>query len=116
MARQLIAAARAAGETSVPSVTELARAIYRWECGMGPAPARYQLYYRQVLAIPGAPFGTLDTLRWCWGDVYDISHDGGTWQAARKDGTGRAIAAATPDGLNAAIREDWLLLRAGGAR
>ena len=44
MARQLIKAARAAGDTSVPSADNISHNIYRWERGAVAPAERYKLY------------------------------------------------------------------------
>jgi hypothetical protein len=53
----------------------------------------------------------LDTLRWDWGDAYEIEvgdeHD---WRARRSDGRGGAIEGAILDELRKLIVEDYTLL------
>lgn len=44
MARQLIKAPRAAGDTSVPSADNISHNIYRWERGAVAPAERYELY------------------------------------------------------------------------
>src|SRR5208282_357520 len=57
MARQLIRAARAKGDTSVPGADNISHNIYRWERGLvGPAE-RYQLYYCGAFGIRFSQFG-----------------------------------------------------------
>ena len=58
MARQLIKAARAAGDTSVPSADNISHNIYRWERGAVAPAERYQLYYCGAFAIPFGQFGS----------------------------------------------------------
>ena len=58
MARQLIKAARAAGDTSVPSADNISHNIYRWERGAVAPAERYQLYYCGAFAIPFGRFGS----------------------------------------------------------
>ena len=45
MARQLIKAAKAKGDTSVPSADNISHNIYRWERGAVAPAERYKLYY-----------------------------------------------------------------------
>jgi transcriptional regulator with XRE-family HTH domain len=57
MARQLIRAAKAKGDVSVPGADNIGHNIYRWERGVvGPAE-RYQLYYCGAFEIPFSQFG-----------------------------------------------------------
>ena len=57
MARQLIRAAKARGDTSVPGADNISHNIYRWERGVvGPAE-RFQLYYCGAFGIPFSQFG-----------------------------------------------------------
>jgi transcriptional regulator with XRE-family HTH domain len=57
MARQLIRAATARGDTSVPGADNISHNIYRWERGVvGPAE-RYQLFYCGAFEIPFSQFG-----------------------------------------------------------
>jgi hypothetical protein len=44
MARQLIRAAKATGDTAVPSADNISHNIYRWERGAVAPAERYQLY------------------------------------------------------------------------
>jgi hypothetical protein len=57
MARQLIAAAHAHGDTSLPSVDNIAHNIYRWERGVVGPGERYRLYYCKALGISLVSFG-----------------------------------------------------------
>jgi transcriptional regulator with XRE-family HTH domain len=57
MARQLIKAAQANGDTSMPGVDSLTHNIYRWERGTVSPSERYRLYLCQALRIPPADFG-----------------------------------------------------------
>jgi len=57
MARQIIRAAKAKGDASVPGADNIGHNIYRWERGVvGPAE-RYQLYYCGAFGIPFSQFG-----------------------------------------------------------
>ena len=58
MARQLIRAAKAAGDTSVPGADNISHNIYRWERGAVAPAERYQLYYCGAFAIPFGQFGS----------------------------------------------------------
>ena len=58
MARQLIRAARATGDTSVPSADNISHNIYRWERGAVAPAERYKLYYCGAFAIPFGQFGS----------------------------------------------------------
>ena len=58
MARQLIKAARAAGDRSVPSADNISHNIYRWERGAVAPAERYKLYYCGAFAIPFGQFGS----------------------------------------------------------
>ncbi len=58
MARQLIKAAQANGDTSMPGVDSLTHNIYRWERGTVGPSERYRLYLCQAFRIPPADFGT----------------------------------------------------------
>jgi hypothetical protein len=50
----------------------------------------------------------LEALRFHWGDAYEIDHaEDGRWIAKRRDGLGGPIEAAGPDGLMAAIADDY---------
>jgi transcriptional regulator with XRE-family HTH domain len=57
MARQLIKAARAKGDMSVPAADSIGHNIYRWERGVVRPAERYQLYYCGAFAIPFGQFG-----------------------------------------------------------
>jgi transcriptional regulator with XRE-family HTH domain len=57
MARRITAAARAAGDTSLPGTSSLAHNIYRWERGKNHLTDRYRLYYCQALGITPRDFG-----------------------------------------------------------
>jgi len=59
MARQLIKAAKARGDTSVPGADNISHNIYRWERGAVSPAERYKLYYCGAFAIPFGQFGTL---------------------------------------------------------
>lgn len=58
MARQLIRAAKATGDTSVPGVDNISHNIYRWERGAVAPAERYKLYYCGAFAIPFGQFGS----------------------------------------------------------
>ena len=58
MARQLIKAAKAKGDTSVPGADNISHNIYRWERGAVAPAERYQLYYCGAFAIPFGQFGS----------------------------------------------------------
>src|ERR1700730_9823974 len=58
MARQLIKAAKARGDTSVPGADNISHNIYRWERGAVAPAERYKLYYCGAFAIPFGQFGT----------------------------------------------------------
>ena len=57
MARQLIKAARAAGDGSLPCVENVCHNIYRWERGTVGLTERYKLYYCAALGIAPDQFG-----------------------------------------------------------
>jgi transcriptional regulator with XRE-family HTH domain len=57
MARQLIRAARARDDTSMPCIDNLCHNIYRWERGTVGPTERYKLYYCVVLGISPDEFG-----------------------------------------------------------
>ncbi len=48
-------------------------------------------------------------LEFDWGSAYVIGHDGGCWQAGRRDSMGHLLTARDPDELRAAIRADYEL-------
>jgi transcriptional regulator with XRE-family HTH domain len=56
MARQLIRAAQASGDTAMPAA-DVAASIYRWERGTVTPSDRYRLYYCHTLGIPPDRFG-----------------------------------------------------------
>jgi transcriptional regulator with XRE-family HTH domain len=58
LARQLIKAARARGDTSLPSADNISHNIYRWERGAVVPAERYKLYYCGAFGIPFGQFGT----------------------------------------------------------
>lgn len=57
MARRLIKAAESHGDTTMPSVDDVAHNIYRWERGKAGLSERYRLYYCDALGIPPDRFG-----------------------------------------------------------
>jgi transcriptional regulator with XRE-family HTH domain len=57
MARQLIRAAKARGDMSVPGADNISHNIYRWERGAVSPAERYQLYYCGAFDIPFSQFG-----------------------------------------------------------
>ena len=60
MARRLIQAAHAAGDTSVPGIESMNQNIRRWEDGRTGPTERYKLYYCEVFEITAAEFGLQD--------------------------------------------------------
>jgi hypothetical protein len=61
MARQLIQAGRAKGDT-LPGTDSMCHNIHRWERGQGGLTERYKLHYCTVLGITPAQFGADQTL------------------------------------------------------
>src|SRR5690349_2108478 len=57
LARQLIRAARARGDTSMPGAGNISHNIYRWERGAVTPAERYQLLYCGAFGIPFSQFG-----------------------------------------------------------
>jgi hypothetical protein len=57
MARRIIEAGQAAGDTTVPGITHMCRYIRRWEGGVRMTE-RYKFYYCTALSIPPSQFGT----------------------------------------------------------
>jgi transcriptional regulator with XRE-family HTH domain len=57
MARQLIKAARARGDTSLPGTDSISHNIYRWERGSVRLTERYKLYYCAAFGISPDDFG-----------------------------------------------------------
>jgi len=57
MARQLIKAARARDDTSLPGIDSICHNIYRWERGTVGLTERYKLYYCAALDISPGDFG-----------------------------------------------------------
>lgn len=57
MARQLIKAAKARGDTSVPGADNISHNVYRWERGTVTPAERYKLYYCGAFGIPFGQFG-----------------------------------------------------------
>src|SRR6266576_1718659 len=58
LARQLIRAARARGDTSLPGTDNISHNIYRWERGAVTPAERYRLLYCSAFGIPFSQFGT----------------------------------------------------------
>jgi transcriptional regulator with XRE-family HTH domain len=58
MARQLIQAARANGDNTIPGADSICHNLYRWEADRGGLTERYKLHYCKALGIPPAQFGT----------------------------------------------------------
>src|SRR5258708_28427276 len=56
-ARQLIRAARARGDTSMPGTDNISHNIYRWERGAVAPAERYKLLYCGAFGIPFGQFG-----------------------------------------------------------
>jgi hypothetical protein len=63
MARQLIRATHAAGDTAMPAACDVAASIYRHERGTISPSDRYRLYYCHALGIPPGRFGDPVTTR-----------------------------------------------------
>lgn len=57
MARQIMNAAKAAGDRSVPGLDSMCHNLYRWERGADGLSERYKLYYSRALGIPPSQFG-----------------------------------------------------------
>ena len=57
MARQLIKAARASDDTSLPGIDSICHNIYRWERGTVGLTERYKLYYCVALSLSPDDFG-----------------------------------------------------------
>ena len=57
LARQLIRAARARGDTSLPGADNISHNIYRWERGTVVPAERYKLLYCSAFGIPFSQFG-----------------------------------------------------------
>jgi hypothetical protein len=57
MARQLIRAARARDDTSMPCIDNICHNIYRWERGTVGLTERYKLYYCVAFGISADEFG-----------------------------------------------------------
>jgi len=57
LARQLIRAARARGDTSMPGTDNISHNIYRWERGAVTPAERYKLLYCGAFGIPFSQFG-----------------------------------------------------------
>jgi transcriptional regulator with XRE-family HTH domain/tetratricopeptide (TPR) repeat protein len=58
MARQLIQAAHANGDNTIPGADSICHNLYRWEADRGGLTERYKLHYSKALGIPPAQFGT----------------------------------------------------------
>jgi hypothetical protein len=58
LARQLLRAARARGDTSLPGADNISHNIYRWERGAVTPAERYKLLYCGAFGIPFSQFGT----------------------------------------------------------
>src|SRR6478735_10091475 len=57
LARHLIRAARARGDTSLPGTDNISHNIYRWERGTVAPAERYKLLYCSAFGIPFSQFG-----------------------------------------------------------
>lgn len=57
MVRQIINAAKATGDRSVPGLDSMCHNLYRWERGADGLSERYRLYYCRALGIPPSQFG-----------------------------------------------------------
>jgi hypothetical protein len=120
MARQLIAAACAYGDMSVPGVDNLTHNIYRWERGVVAPGERYRLYYCKALGISPASFGATGQPQ---PDVPDghaeavLGFLAGVmekWQQLARQlgaeppgGTGQELSGADPDRALDALRLAW---------
>jgi len=51
--------------------------------------------------------GALDELEFHWGSAYQIAVTDGAWTARRKDGKGRTLTDALPEGLRRRIVADY---------
>jgi hypothetical protein len=71
MARQLIKAARASEDTSLPGIDSICHNIYRWERGTVGLTERYKLYYCAALSISPDDFGAEEPEQ--QGDLADFS-------------------------------------------
>ena len=60
MARRLIQAGQAAGDTSVPGIESMYQNIRRWETRGTGLTERYKLYYCEVFGITATEFGIQD--------------------------------------------------------
>ena len=60
MARQLIKAAEANGDLSMPGLANLVHYIYRWEAGSHEPSERYRLHYCRAFSIAFRRFGITD--------------------------------------------------------
>jgi hypothetical protein len=120
MARQLIAAACAYGDTSVPGVDNLIHNIYRWERGVVAPGERYRLYYCKALGISLASFGVTGRPQAAVPDGHAEAVLGflagvmEKWQqlarqlgAGLPGGTGQELADAGPDRALDALRLAW---------
>jgi transcriptional regulator with XRE-family HTH domain len=57
MARRLIKVAQVSGDNAMPTASDVAANIYRWERGTVTPSDRYRLYYCHTLGIPPDRFG-----------------------------------------------------------
>ena len=62
---------------------------------------------RAAASQPAEEVGTLDELRFHWGEAYDIAIVGDTWTAQRKDGRGGKLTDPLPEGLRLRIQADY---------
>ncbi len=102
MARQLIKAAKARGDTSVPGADNISHNVYRWERGAVTPAERYKLYYCGAFGIPFGRFGISVSSP----GMVDTSPGGSAAPAYR--GT-LPPDSAPPDGGASAIRREVLM-------
>jgi hypothetical protein len=60
-------------------------------------------------ATTAADKDALKALDFDWGEAYVIVHEGGCWQAGRRDSPGHMLTASDPEQLRAAVRADYEL-------
>ena len=58
MARRIISAGKAAGDTSLPTQDHMCRNVYRWERNESGLTERYRFYYCKAFGIPVSQFGS----------------------------------------------------------
>ncbi len=62
---------------------------------------------RPAASQPAEEVGTLDELRFHWGEAYHIAIVSGMWTAQRKDGRGGTLTDPLPEGLRLRIQADY---------